>query len=56
MIKVTERGIEKLGDEVEISQEDHEFIRDMFDGYSNHEVPEYGYTIFEVGDDDVLHG
>lgn len=46
MIKVTERGIEKLGNEIELSEEDIEFIEDMFEEYSNYYRPEYGYDLF----------
>lgn len=53
MIKVTERGIEELGEEIELSQEDREFIRDMFEKNSKAGLPEYGYSIFEPEDSDV---
>lgn len=37
MIKVTERGIESLGEANELSKEDLEFINEMFQEFSNYE-------------------
>lgn len=36
MIKVTERGIEQ-DEPIELSQEDLDFIGEMFDDFANHE-------------------
>lgn len=46
MHKVTERGIEKLGTDNEISEEDRKFIREMFRELEETEVPPYGYAVF----------
>lgn len=37
MIKVTEKGIETLGTPRELSEEELEFINDMFEDFSNHQ-------------------
>ena len=37
MYKYTKRGIERVGTENELSQEDLDFIEDLFDDFSNHE-------------------
>lgn len=39
MFKVTERGIEEIGEPVELSEEDLEFIKEMFEEFSNYEKP-----------------
>lgn len=40
MFKVTERGIEKFGEPIELSEEDKEFIREMFWEFSEYEREE----------------
>lgn len=37
MMKVTENGIETLGSPIELSEEDLEFINDMFQKFSDHQ-------------------
>lgn len=37
MLKFTSRGIEKMGTLNEISEEDQEFINEMFDEFANYE-------------------
>lgn len=39
MYKYTNRGIERIGGENEVSQEDREFIRDLFEDFSDFEKP-----------------
>lgn len=46
MHKVTKRGIEKLGTYNEISEEDHEFIEELFRENEEAEKPPYGYALF----------
>jgi hypothetical protein len=37
MLKFTDRGIERMGSLNEISEEDREFINEMFNEFANHE-------------------
>ena len=37
MLKATEHGIESLGDPVELSEEDLEFIKEMFKEFSDYQ-------------------
>lgn len=37
MIKYTSTGIKRLGSENELSQEDHKYIRGMFEEFASHE-------------------
>lgn len=37
MLKSTKRGLESLGKPRELSKEDLEFIKEMFEGFSDHQ-------------------
>jgi len=39
MIKVTEDGLKSLGEPRELSEEDLEFINDMFEEFENYQKP-----------------
>lgn len=39
MFKVTKRGIEELGEPTELSEEDREFIEEMFKEFSDYQKP-----------------
>lgn len=47
MFKVTKNGIEELGETRELSDEDREFIHDMFNEYSNAEKTGFEDHVFD---------